>query len=71
MMFGQFHTQKASLGAKVLRLTKEKGWLVSPPLHYSKQKIDKNNKENRNPDIPSVLFLILITLPVAKQAFVK
>ncbi|SFE24522.1 Protein of unknown function [Lentibacillus persicus] len=36
MMYGQFHTQKAQLGAKVLRLTKEKGWLVSPPLHYSK-----------------------------------
>lgn len=33
MMFGQFHTQKASLGAKVLRLNKEKGWLVPPPLH--------------------------------------
>ncbi|SFA84997.1 Protein of unknown function [Lentibacillus halodurans] len=36
MMFGQFHTQKATLGAKVLRLNKEKGWLVPPPLHQSK-----------------------------------
>ncbi|TCT15986.1 uncharacterized protein DUF3231 [Melghiribacillus thermohalophilus] len=33
MMFGQFHTQKAAIGAKVLRLNKEKGWLVPPPLH--------------------------------------
>ncbi|OZU87339.1 hypothetical protein CIL03_17265 [Virgibacillus indicus] len=33
MMFGQFHTQKAALGAKVLKLNKEKGWLVPPPLH--------------------------------------
>ncbi|SHF92356.1 DUF3231 family protein [Ornithinibacillus halophilus] len=33
MMFGQIHTQKAALGAKVLRLNKEKGWLVPPPLH--------------------------------------
>ncbi|RYG73517.1 DUF3231 family protein [Lentibacillus lipolyticus] len=36
MMFGQFHTQKAALGAKILRLNKEKGWLVPPPTHYSK-----------------------------------
>lgn len=36
MMFGQIHTQKAALGAKVLRLTKEKGWLIPPPLHHSK-----------------------------------
>ncbi|KAB8138165.1 DUF3231 family protein [Gracilibacillus oryzae] len=35
MMFGQFHTQKATLGAKVLRLNKEKGWLIPPPLHHS------------------------------------
>ncbi|MFD2043637.1 DUF3231 family protein [Ornithinibacillus salinisoli] len=33
-LFGQFHTQKAALGIKVLRLNKEKGWLVPPPLHY-------------------------------------
>ncbi|WP_156288602.1 DUF3231 family protein [Oceanobacillus salinisoli] len=32
-MFGQFHMQKAVLGAKFLRLNKEKGWLVPPPLH--------------------------------------
>lgn len=36
MMFGQFHIQKAVLGAKVLRLNKEKGWLVPPPLHHYK-----------------------------------
>lgn len=35
MMFGQFHVQKEALGSKVLRLNKEKGWLVPPPLHYS------------------------------------
>lgn len=35
MMFGQFHVQKAALGAKLLRLNKEKGWLVPPPLHHS------------------------------------
>ncbi|KAA6449731.1 DUF3231 family protein [Bacillus swezeyi] len=36
MMFGQFHVQKVALGAKVLRLNKEKGWLIPPPLHHSK-----------------------------------
>lgn len=36
MMFGQFHMEKAALGAKVLRLNKEKGWLVPPPLHHFK-----------------------------------
>lgn len=36
MMFGQFHAQKAVLGGKVLRLNKEKGWLIPPPLHINK-----------------------------------
>ena len=33
LLFAQFHTAKAQLGAKLLRLNKEKGWLVLPPLH--------------------------------------
>lgn len=36
IMFAQFHTARAALGAKVLRMNKEKGWLVPPPLHLSK-----------------------------------
>jgi hypothetical protein len=36
MMFGQFHMQKAQMGAKVLKLNKEKGWLIPPPLHKNK-----------------------------------
>lgn len=36
LMFGQFHVQKAAIGAKALRLTKEKGWLIPPPLHHFK-----------------------------------
>ncbi|MFD1037780.1 DUF3231 family protein [Virgibacillus byunsanensis] len=35
MKFGQMHVQKANLGAKFLRLNKEKGWLVVPPLHQN------------------------------------
>ncbi|MFC0417768.1 DUF3231 family protein, partial [Cytobacillus solani] len=33
LMFGQFHTAKTLLGAKFLKLNKEKGWLIPPPLH--------------------------------------
>lgn len=36
MMYGQFHMAKLQLGAKFLRLNKEKGWLVPPPLHLCK-----------------------------------
>ncbi|WP_342472916.1 DUF3231 family protein [Metasolibacillus sp. FSL H7-0170] len=35
LMYGQFHTAKALLGAKLLRLNKTKGWLVPPPLHLN------------------------------------
>jgi len=33
MMYGQFQMDKAQLGAKLLKLNKDKGWLVPPPLH--------------------------------------
>ncbi|MGP4060443.1 DUF3231 family protein [Halobacillus sp. H74] len=33
MLFGKLHMNKAQAGAKVLRLNKEKGWLVLPPMH--------------------------------------
>lgn len=35
MMFGQFHASKAMFGAKLLRMNKEKAWIVPPPLHYA------------------------------------
>jgi len=31
-LFVKYHTAKVAIGAKILRLTKEKGWLVPPPL---------------------------------------
>ncbi|RFU61991.1 DUF3231 family protein [Peribacillus glennii] len=31
-MYGEFHTQKAEYGAKLLKINKEKGWIVPPPL---------------------------------------
>lgn len=33
MMYGQLHMKKVQMGAKLLKMTKDKGWLVSPPLH--------------------------------------
>ncbi|WP_134705075.1 DUF3231 family protein [Ammoniphilus sp. YIM 78166] len=32
-MFTQFHATKVQFGARLLRINKEKGWLVPPPLH--------------------------------------
>lgn len=37
MMFGQFHAAKAMAGLKMLRLMKEKAWLIVPPLHVAPQ----------------------------------
>ena len=31
-MFGKFHTEKMVLGARLLRMNKQKGWLIPPPL---------------------------------------
>ncbi|MFB4169574.1 DUF3231 family protein [Virgibacillus sp. JSM 102003] len=33
MLFGQYHMNKSQASAKALRLNKEKGWLMTPPLH--------------------------------------
>jgi len=32
-MFNEFHTQKTDYENKLLKITKEKGWIVSPPLN--------------------------------------
>ncbi len=33
MMFVQFHATKVKFAARILRINKEKGWLIPPPLH--------------------------------------
>lgn len=38
-MFAKYHGQKAQLGVKILRLNKEKGWLVPPPLQLKKEPV--------------------------------
>jgi len=32
-LFAKYHVTKAALGMKILKLSKEKGWLIPPPLH--------------------------------------
>ena len=34
-MFGQFHMTKATSAGRLLRINKEKGWLIPPPLHVT------------------------------------
>lgn len=33
MMFGKYHAEKMMFGLKLLRLNKEKGWIIPPPLY--------------------------------------
>uniref|UniRef100_UPI0001753F99 BH2358 protein n=1 Tax=Halalkalibacterium halodurans (strain ATCC BAA-125 / DSM 18197 / FERM 7344 / JCM 9153 / C-125) TaxID=272558 RepID=UPI0001753F99 len=33
LMFSQFHMAKVQFGGKMLKLNKNKGWLIPPPLH--------------------------------------
>ena len=35
MMFGKYHVERALSGAKLLRLIKDKGWVVPPPLQLN------------------------------------
>ncbi|MCX7571080.1 DUF3231 family protein [Tumebacillus sp. DT12] len=36
-LFGKYHTKAAGYGLRLLRMMKEKGWLVPPPLHVNHQ----------------------------------
>ncbi|WP_134684468.1 DUF3231 family protein [Brevibacillus migulae] len=38
-LFLKFHSRKAVHGLRVLRLNKEKGWLVPPPLHVERPEL--------------------------------
>ncbi len=35
-MFAKFHANKAMYGVRLLRIKKDKGWLMPPPLHLAK-----------------------------------
>ena len=35
-LFGKYHATKAALGLRMLRMSKEKGWLIPPPLQVKR-----------------------------------
>jgi hypothetical protein len=37
--FAKYHAEKAALGLRVLRLSKEKGWLIPPPLKVDRPEV--------------------------------
>lgn len=40
-LFGKYHVTKAAQGLKILRLSKEKGWLIPPPLQIKRPDLVK------------------------------
>jgi hypothetical protein len=41
-LFMKYHSAKAALGLRILRLSKKKGWLIPPPLQISKPELVKS-----------------------------
>ncbi|WP_426447929.1 DUF3231 family protein [Paenibacillus sp. S-38] len=40
-LFAKYHTAKAALSVRILRMNKEKGWLIPPPLHVKSEDLVK------------------------------
>ncbi|RUT47592.1 DUF3231 family protein [Paenibacillus anaericanus] len=40
-LFAKYHLTKAALGLKILKLNKEKGWLIPPPLQIKRPESEK------------------------------
>ncbi|MDT3424665.1 hypothetical protein J2Z22_000177 [Paenibacillus forsythiae] len=40
-LFAKYHLTKAALGVRILKMSKEKGWLVPPPLHVKRPELVK------------------------------
>ncbi|MNY68401.1 hypothetical protein D3C86_2061570 [compost metagenome] len=38
-LFAKYHATKAALGLKILRMSKEKGWLIPPPLQVKRPEL--------------------------------
>ncbi|WP_036718286.1 DUF3231 family protein [Paenibacillus harenae] len=38
-LFGKYHVTKAALGMRILKLSKEKGWLIPPPLQIQRPEL--------------------------------
>lgn len=43
-LFAKYHATKAAIGLKVLRLIKEKGWLIPPPLVIERPQAEEDRK---------------------------
>jgi Protein of unknown function (DUF3231). len=43
-LFAKYHATKAALGLKSLRLAKEKGWLIPPPLQIVRPELEEARK---------------------------
>ncbi|MEX1031335.1 MAG: DUF3231 family protein [Paenibacillaceae bacterium] len=41
VLFGKYHLTKAALGLRILKLMKEKGWLIPPPLQLKRPELVK------------------------------
>ncbi len=41
VLFAKYHATKAAIGLKTLRLSKEKGWLVPPPLVIERPQLEE------------------------------
>jgi hypothetical protein len=39
MLFGKYHATKAAFGLRILRLNKERGWLIPPPLQITRPEL--------------------------------
>lgn len=40
-LFAKYHTTKTAFGLRILRLNKDKGWLIPPPLHFKRSDEDQ------------------------------
>ncbi|SFJ58057.1 Protein of unknown function [Paenibacillus sp. UNC496MF] len=47
VLFKKYHDAKAAIGLKALRLSKEKGWLIPPPLALNKPEMAEANTYTR------------------------
>lgn len=44
LLFAKYHAAKAAIGLKILRLSKEKGWLIPPPLLIERPQLEESRK---------------------------
>ncbi|PCK72343.1 hypothetical protein PL1_2740 [Paenibacillus larvae subsp. larvae B-3650] len=40
-LFAKYHTTKAALALRILKMSKEKGWLIPPPLQVKPESVEE------------------------------